>query len=34
MAEGLAGNRYCWEAGSYWHRTAPITYLVGYPVEE
>ena len=34
MADELGGMRYHWEAGSYWHRSAPVTYLVGYPVQE
>jgi len=33
MAEEFTGNRYRWEAGSYWHRSLPVTYLVGYAVE-
>lgn len=31
MADGLGGSAYRWEAGSYWHLGAPVTYLVGYP---
>jgi hypothetical protein len=34
MADDCDGTPYHWEAGSYWHRTAPVTYMVGYPVEE
>ena len=34
MARGLGGPPYRWEAGSYWHRGAPVTYLVGYPEDE
>lgn len=31
MAEGLGGPTYRWEAGSYRHLAAPVTFLVGYP---
>ncbi len=34
MADELVGATYHWEAGSYRHRTAPVTYMLGYPVEE
>jgi hypothetical protein len=34
MADDCDGTPYHWEAGSYWHRTAPVTYMIGYPVEE
>jgi hypothetical protein len=27
----LEGPPYRWEAGTYRHRGAPVTYLVGYP---
>ena len=31
MAAELDGPTYRWEAGSYWRRGAPVTYIVGYP---
>jgi len=31
MADDISGVPYRWEAGSYWHRSAPVTYIVGYP---
>jgi len=34
MADELVGVPYHWETGSYWHRTAPVTYMIGYPIEE
>ena len=34
MTERLDGPLYCWETGSYWHHSAPVTYLVGCPVQE
>lgn len=34
MADGIDGLPYRWEAGTYWHRSAPVTYIVGYPEEE
>ncbi|MBN2563470.1 MAG: hypothetical protein JXQ75_21330 [Phycisphaerae bacterium] len=34
MADELVGAPYHWEAGSYRHRSAPVTYMIGYPVEE
>ena len=34
MTGGLGGRPYCWESGSYWHLGAPVTYLVGHPMEE
>jgi hypothetical protein len=33
MASGLEGPPYHWESGCYWQRGAPVTYLVGYPLE-
>ena len=30
MAARLGDVSYRWEAGSYWHLGAPVTYLVGY----
>ncbi len=32
MAQRLDAPHYRWEAGSYWYRGAPVTYLVGYPL--
>lgn len=32
MAEGLVGVPYHWETGSYWYRSAPVTYMIGYPI--
>ncbi|TVQ29156.1 MAG: class I SAM-dependent methyltransferase [Wenzhouxiangella sp.] len=34
MARSLDAAHYHWEAGSYWYRGAPVTYLVGYPATE
>ncbi len=34
MAHELDASHYRWEAGSYWYRCAPVTYLVGYPFEQ
>lgn len=34
MAGNLRGRPYRWEAGSYWHLGAPVTYIVGYPESE
>jgi len=34
MADELVGVPYHWEAGSYWRRSAPVTYMIGYPTEK
>ncbi len=34
MARSLDAPHYHWEAGSYWYRWTPVTYLVGYPVPD
>ncbi len=34
MADECDGTPYHWEAGSYWHRSAPVTFVIGYPIEE
>lgn len=33
MAQDAGGEHYVWHAGSYRHRGAPVTYLIGYPRE-
>ncbi|MCC5865861.1 MAG: hypothetical protein JJU31_12125 [Wenzhouxiangella sp.] len=30
----IDASQFHWEAGSYWYRGAPVTYLVGYPINE
>lgn len=34
MKDEIDGIPYQWEVGSYWHQTAPVTYMIGYPMEE
>ncbi len=34
MADEIDGVSYQWEAGSYWHLMAPVTYMIGYPKKD
>lgn len=34
MADDLVGVPYHWEIGSYWYRSAPVTYMIGYPIAD